>query len=365
MRSCVSIMLKPVSGMCNMRCSYCFYADETGKREVPNYGLMSEATLEHILEKTLKECSGWLTIAFQGGEPTLAGLGFYRNMTEIVRRCNVNQCRVEYAFQTNGLLLDREWCRFFAEHRVLVGVSMDGMREIHDANRRDAAGRGTHARVQKRLELLKKHRVDFNILTVLTPEICDNYRAVYGYYRRNGWDYQQYIPCLDPIGEVRGGHPWSLTPEHYRNYLFTAFDCWFRDLQAGRKSYHGYFDNLLLLLNRQPPTVCGMSGTCGMEYVVEADGSVYPCDFYMLDAYRIGNFNEDSLGEMDTRRKKIGFIEESMIPAPQCRECRWGQLCRGGCRRDRDFFTGRLQKNYYCEVYQEFFAAAYPGLIEA
>lgn len=358
----LNIMLKPASGLCNLRCKYCFYADETGKREVESYGIMSLATLKNVLTKALAQTGSCCTIAFQGGEPTLAGLDFFKAAVEIAKTENRNHCRIQFALQTNGTLLDEDWCRFFAENHFLVGISLDGTRELHDQNRVDAQGNGTYKRVVSAIHLLEEHHVDFNILTVLTGGVCWSFRKVYQHYDRNGWDYQQFIPCLDPIGEARGGYPWSLTPERYGQYLKTAFDCWYADAMAGKKKYHRYFDNLLLMMSGQPPEACGMGGRCGMQYVVEADGSVYPCDFYMLDEYRLGNLNEVDFAALDEQRKHLGFIEESTHPAPECRSCQWKYLCRGGCRRDRDYFEQGLGKNYYCQAYREFFPYAYPRL---
>lgn len=353
-------MLKPASGLCNLRCKYCFYADETSKREVKNHGIMSEETLYHVIQKVLANVSGMCTIAFQGGEPTLAGLDFFKKAVVFSKELNVNHCRIHFAIQTNGTLLDDAWCAFFKENSFLVGVSLDGIKETHDANRIDAEGKGTYGKVIAGIRLLEKHGVDFNILTVLTSANCRSFRKIYQNYKNNGWDYQQYIPCLDPLGEERGKYPWSLTPERYELYLKTAFDCWYQDAMAGNKKYHRYFDNLLLMMDGQPPEACGMAGHCTMQYVVEADGSVYPCDFYMLDNYLLGNFNKDSIEYMDRRREEIQFITQSIRVDDQCKKCRWYHLCRGGCRRDRDYFESGISKNYFCPAHQSFFEYAYP-----
>ena len=282
-------MIKPASAICNMRCKYCFYADETSKRAVASYGIMSFNTLYSVLEKVLSKATKSCVIVFQGGEPTLAGLPFFRKAINICKEKNVNHCNISFAIQTNGLLIDDEWCEFFAENHFLVGISLDGPKELHDANRPDTVGKGTYSRVMHALQLLKSHGVDTNILTVVTADTAKNYRKAYNFFVRSGLDYQQYIPCLDPLDEPRGQQPWSLTPERFEQYLKASFDCWYQDAMRGRKRYHRYFDNLLLMLNGQPPEACGMLGTCGMQYVVEADGSVYPCDFYMLDQYKLGN----------------------------------------------------------------------------
>ena len=360
----IQVMLKPASGMCNLRCRYCFYADEAEKRSTASYGMMSTETLEAVLRQVLAAAGRSCSILFQGGEPTLAGLPFFEEAVRMSRRLNRSGCRVFFALQTNGLLIDEDWCRFLAENHFLVGVSLDGTKDIHDANRIDAAGKGSYSRVMHALQLLKNHGVDTNILTVVTAHTARNYQKIYGFFARNGFTYQQYIPCLDPLGEERGQQPWSLRPDQFEQYLKTAFDCWYRDAMAGHKKYHGYFDNLLLMLNGQSPGTCGMLGRCARQYVVEADGSVYPCDFYVLDRYRLGDLRTDTVAQIDARRQELGFIEESADVAEECRGCRWKNLCRGGCRRDRDFFAGGIQKNYYCTAYQAFLTYAYPRLAE-
>ena len=356
------VMIKPASGLCNLRCKYCFYADETSKREVKSYGIMSEQTLRNVLQKVLANVTDSCTIAFQGGEPTLAGLDFFRKCVTLTKEFNVNHCRIDFALQTNGTLLDEEWCAFFRENKFLIGISLDGTKETHDENRVDVEGNGTYGKVLSGIRLLEKHGVDFNILTVLTSGNCRSFRKIYQHYKRNGWDYQQYIPCLDPLDEQRGGHPWSLSPERFEQYLKTAFDCWYQDAMEGNKKYHRYFDNLLLMMNGQPPEACGMGGRCTMQYVVEADGSVYPCDFYMLDEHRLGNLNTDSIEKLNARRADMCFIEKSAAPYPDCLQCQWKALCRGGCRRDRDYFDQGLGKNYYCSAYKAFFEYAFPRL---
>lgn len=363
MRS-MTVMLKPASSLCNMRCRYCFYADEAAKREIPSYGLMSADTLGAVLEKVLAEATHSCTIAFQGGEPTLAGLPFFRRAVELCKEKNIHHCAISFAIQTNGLLIDRAWCEFFAQNHFLVGVSLDGPKDLHDANRPDAEGRGTYNRVLHALQLLGSCGVETNILTVVTAETAQNYRRAYRFFTRSGFDYQQYIPCLDPLGELRGQQPWSLTPERFEQYLKTAFDCWYQDAMRGQKRYHRYFDNLLLMLDGQPPEACGMLGRCGMQYVVEADGSVYPCDFYMLDACCLGNLNTDTIAQIDAKRKEIGFVEQSLQTDPECQTCPWLRLCWGGCRRDRDDGQGGVGRNYYCTAYKHFFEYAWPRLGE-
>ena len=358
----ISVLIKPASGLCNMHCRYCFYRDETEKRTVAGFGIMPEATLRAVLEKLLAYAQGSCTLAFQGGEPTLAGLDFFQKAVMFARELNVNRSELHFALQTNGLLLDDAWCAFLAEQKFLVGLSLDGPKALHDLNRKDARGEGTYARVRRAAQLLKKHNVDFNILSVITANTCRDYRQVHAFFSEAGLRYRQGIPCLDPLGEPRGKQPWSLTPAGYERYLKAAFDCWYEDEMRGKPTYHRWFENLLMLLAGQPPEACGMLGVCGRQYVVEADGGVYPCDFYVLDEYRLGSLCTDTLEQIEEKRAALGFIEQSPCRARECESCRWLSLCRGGCRRDRDYFEAGLNLNYYCGAYKGFFAHAYERL---
>lgn len=215
MRS-VHLLIKPASGMCNMRCQYCFYADETSKRETPNYGIMSRQTISAVLEHALEAVDAECTIAFQGGEPTLAGLDFFRFAVAEAKEKNRNYARLHFAIQTNGLAIDNDWAAFFAENHFLVGVSLDGTKEVHDCNRIDAARKGTFGRVVHAIEIMERHGVDYNILTVITKNTVRSYRAIHSFFKKKGFRYQQFIPCLDPLEEERGGKNWSLTPEFFR-----------------------------------------------------------------------------------------------------------------------------------------------------
>lgn len=360
----LSLLIKPASGLCNLRCRYCFYADEMCKREVPSYGVMSEETLALVLEKAFAYADGRVTLAFQGGEPTLAGLDFFRSVVKLTKKNNVRGLPVQYALQTNGVLLDEDWAQFLGENHFLVGVSLDGDRELHNHNRVGVDGKGSFDTVMERIELLKRSQVDFNILTVVTAWTSGSIGKIYRFFQKNDLPYQQYIPCLDPIQEERGQADYSLTPKKYGHFLKTLFDNWYRDVKAGKFVYNRYFENLLGMLLGCPPESCGMAGQCSQQNVVEADGSVYPCDFYVLDEYCLGNLRTDSFAAIHRRREEIGFIERSRQIHPDCVACQWLEICRGGCRRDREQPDGSLGRNYFCSAYQEFFSYAMPRLEE-
>lgn len=362
----LSLLIKPASGSCNMRCRYCFYADELDNREIRSYGKMSVDTMHTIVDKAMEYGDYECTIAFQGGEPTLAGLDFYRDLVAYVTAHeNPKKLKIHYALQTNGYLINEEWAAFLGENHFLVGVSLDGLKEIHDRYRLDAAGKGTYQRVISAIRLLEKHQVEYNILTVVTAATARNGQKIYNYFKKNHFGYQQYIECLDPIGEEPGQHEYSLTPEKYGEFLKSMFDAWYLDMRSGTYVYNRYFENLMMIMAGQQPESCNMRGVCGKQWVFEADGSVYPCDFYALDQWRLGNIQENSFEEMDEKRDGLGFIQWSMRQQEDCQKCRWFGLCRNGCRRNREPVTAEhTNRNYFCKSYQMFFEYAYPRLEE-
>jgi len=348
-----------------MRCQYCFYKDETENRTTACYGVMNTVTLENVVRKGLETAGHQCTFAFQGGEPTLAGLDFYRGLTEIVNRYNTRRLQVQYTIQTNGYGIDKEWAVFLAENRFLVGLSLDGTKDLHDLYRKDTQGKGTFSKVMRAVQLFNHCRVEFNILTTVTDQTAKCIGRIYGFFDRNNIVFQQYIPCLDPLYKEHGKQPYSLTPEVYGKFLCSLFDLWYSSFIRGKKVSIRYFDNLLQMMMGYPPESCGISGKCSRQIVVEADGSVYPCDFYALDLYRLGNLNDNSLQEIELKRDSLGFIGASRQVSPQCRECRWYPLCRGGCRRNREPGNGgELTLNYFCLAYKCFLDYSYPRLIE-
>ncbi|MFI3207941.1 MAG: anaerobic sulfatase maturase [Eubacteriales bacterium] len=357
----LSLLIKPASGNCNMRCKYCFYVDEMNNRSVQNLGIMTEETLYNVLKTAFDSVEKNLSIAFQGGEPTLAGFPYFQKVVELVKELNTNQIEINYAIQTNGYILDDTWAMFFKEHKFLVGISLDGNKEVHDKYRIDARGEGTFDRVMASIDLLKKYEVDFNILTVVHADTTKSVNQMYNFFKRNDFGYQQYIECLDPIGEVPGGQEYSLTPEKYGEFLIALFKKFYRDLSEGKYVYIRYFENLVGILLRHQPESCAMQGRCGEYLTIEADGSAYPCDFYVLDEWKLGNFNTDTIEQMEQKRKELEFVEHSMPVPDECKECKWYPLCRNACRRNCEpTSTSHRGVNYFCKSYKMFFEYAYP-----
>jgi uncharacterized protein len=352
----IQLLIKPASGSCNLRCKYCFYHDEMQNREKQNYGFMSLETLEEIVKKTLTYSEHQCDFIFQGGEPTLVGLDFYKKLLEFEHKYNIHNVKVMNSIQTNGYQLGEEWAEFFAANNFLVGVSLDGIKYTHDAYRENSMGTGSFGEIMKTLELFDKKGVDYNILTVVNRRTAERITRIYEFYKKNNWKYQQYIACLDPLGEPKGSREYSLTPEIYGEFLVNLFDLWYLDLCKGEQPYIRQFENYISLLMGYPPESCDMKGCCSIQHVVEADGSVYPCDFYVMDEYKIGNFLKDSIEEMGNRGLESEFVEASLNRPEECKTCKYAYLCRGGCRRNRQIDeAGHLGLNYFCSSYKYFF----------
>lgn len=355
----LSILMKPASGNCNLRCKYCFYHSVTEIREVENYGMMKLDTLETIVKKALQFADRFCTFAFQGGEPTLAGLDFYKKLIEYQKLYNTKKVQVQNAIQTNGIVINDEWAKFLADNNFLVGISLDGPKDIHDLIRFDAGGSGTFTRVMNTLSLFNKYKVEYNILCVVNLYVARHINKVYNFFKKNGFKYLQFIPCLDPLNEQPGGYDYSLAPERYTGFLKNLFDQWYQDIMKGNVISIRYFDNLVGMFMGMRPEACGMSGVCNCQFVIEADGGVYPCDFYVIDEWYLGNIKDLGFEELKFSENGKRFVEVSKYMDPKCEGCKWLNLCRGGCRRSREpFVDGRPVLNYYCSSYEEFFEYA-------
>ena len=359
----VSLLIKPASSSCNLRCAYCFYHDVSKKREIKNYGMMAHDVLETLVKRAFDEAEGKLAFAFQGGEPTLAGLDFYRAFIELVKKYDRKRAEVSFAIQTNGVLLDDEWAAFLHENHFLVGLSIDGYKDLHDMNRADGKGKGSFQQGMRAAELMTKRKVDFNILCVVNRLTARHVDKVYSFYKKCGFRWLQFIPCLDDIGENRGGNQYSLTPALYEQFLNTLFDRWYADFMANDGVSVRHFDNWVTMMLGHPAESCSMNGVCASYFVVEADGSVYPCDFYVLDDWKLGNVVADSFAEMRASARAEQFIRESVPVHEKCQECECFQLCRGGCKRDREKNAdGMPGLNYFCEAHKGFFRYALPRM---
>lgn len=349
-------MIKPASASCNMNCRYCFYYDVSDNRAVKNFGMMDLDTLETIVIKALNTGSKHVTFAFQGGEPTLVGLDFYKKLIEFVNKHNLFRTIVSYAIQTNGYAIDANWAEFFSTNKFLVGISLDGPKEIHNKYRLDHNNKDTFNKVMKSIQILKKHKVDFNILSVVNKAVATHPVKVYNFFKKNNLKYLQFIPCLDPFDQEEPS-PYALTPKDYGDFLKKLLDLWYADVSKGEIISIRYFDNLLSMMAGYPPESCDMNGICSVIPIIEADGSVYPCDFYVLDEWKLGNINDSNFNELISSEKGQAFIETSKEKNADCAVCDVRNICRGGCRRHR-----QDKLNYFCESYKIFYPYAYPKL---
>ncbi len=355
------MLIKPSSSACNLRCRYCFYEDVAANRENRSFGNMSEETLEALVRDAFENMPEKISLAFQGGEPMLRGLPFYKRLIELEKKYSTPGIPIEHSIQTNGTLIDDEWAKFFSKNRFLVGLSLDGTKDLHDLYRKNASGKATWQTVKRALETLQRHGAQVNVLCVITGQAARSAQAVYGSIKKLGVSYIQFIPCLDPIGEERGKRKFSLTPERYENFLKALFDMWYRDWEKGSYTSVRLFDDYVHLLCGLPAGNCATSGKCGQYFVVEGDGSTYPCDFYVLDKWKMGQIGKDTLMDLKKSEKAKRFIAEGEDSPEGCAECRWQKLCTGGCRRDRLLRDG-VKVNYYCSAFKNFFEYAHKRL---
>lgn len=357
----LNLLIKPVSSLCNMRCRYCFYCDVADNRAVASYGRMTDETIERLIQRAFEFAEGSCGFAFQGGEPTLAGADFYRKFVSLVERYNEKRVRVSYAVQTNGYDVSNELCEIFAKYKFLAGISLDGTSALHDANRIDAQGEGTFRRVNDAIRKFERYGIDYNILCVVTENVAKNIGKVYNYFRSRKFGYIQFIKHIDGFGDESSPSVYSLSPKRYASFLKTAFGYYYEDFMKGEYRSVRQFDNFVMLAMGKRPECCGMNGVCPNNMIVEADGGAYPCDFYVIDPWRMGNIHTSSLRELFDSPVAQTFIAQSRSVDEKCKTCRYWGLCRGGCRRYREpFGENGLRLNKYCESYLEFFDYAAP-----
>lgn len=361
-----NILIKPASSACNINCSYCFYKDIACNRENAFEGMMSLKDMEKIISAAMEYAEGSCSFAFQGGEPTLAGLDFYQNVIRLQKHYAKPGVTIHNSIQTNGLVIDDAWAKFFSQNHFLVGISLDGPAELHNLNRKDIHNRGTWNRVMRTIQLFNKYQVDYNVLCVVTGQNARSVQKIYQFYKKQGFRWLQFIPCLEPLGQNRGAEKYHLSCQAYGNFLITLFDLWYEDLKHGTYISIRHLDNWLSMLMGNPPESCGMSGQCAIQFVVEGNGGVYPCDFYVLDEWCLGKIGETPFQEMLSCENAKRFCQSSCRIPEVCKACPVYPICRNGCRRDR-LLTEEAQpdRNYYCEAYRRFFMERYQELSNA
>ena len=345
-----TLLIKPVGSRCNLNCSYCFYV---GTDEHLGGHRPAVMPLE-VLERTVKDylSYGFPTSAFtwQGGEPTLAGLDFYKQAVEFQIAHGRGNQAVANALQTNGILVDDRWAEFLAEYRFLVGLSLDGPQEVHDHYRRDHRGRPTFVKVMAAAELLRRNRVEFNILTMITDQSERRGKEIYHFLVGEGFRHLQFIPCAeyDPVsGEPA---PQNVSPRGYGQFLCDVFDEWHAQ-DVGRVSVRT-FEALVARMAGVPElSLCNLGKVCDHYLVVEKDGGVFPCDFFVARDYLLGNLMDKSLAELYLSDRERSFAHLKADLPTNCRACRHLKICYGGCPKDRLTAGGGKfgRPSYLCE----------------
>lgn len=350
-------MIKPSSASCNLRCRYCFYMDESKNRDVPSHGLMNEEMMKILIERIVEylDGSGVANISFQGGEPTLAGIGYFRNFVEEIKKHP--DIETHYSIQTNGTLIDDAFAAFFKENSFLVGVSLDGYEENMNRFRIGPSIDNVYEKVMEGIEILRRHDVDFNVLTVVTRDLAQHPRQLFEFYLSENFEYIQLIPCLPAFGIEDDGM--SLTPELYASFYKSFFKSWKKSYLKGRYINVNLFENIIAMLQGYYPYQCGMLGRCAPQQVVESNGDVFPCDFYCLDEYRMGNLKDASFEELRRSDGVKKLMAGSDCEKPVCMSCRFRKICHGGCQRQNICYL----KDDVCS-YQELLSEIVPELYE-
>lgn len=355
-----SILIKPASAICNLDCEYCFYLDRgSDPYTQAQERRMTLETLEHLVDGYLFYSYPHATFAFQGGEPTLAGLEFFHTLVELQKRYGRSGQSVANTIQTNGIVIDQAWCELFRDYNFLIGLSLDGPADVHDRYRFNKAGHPTWAKVVEAAELLRSQRVEFNILCVVSKANVSRAREVYRFFRKLGVEYVQFIPLAEfyPDGTPM---PFTISADEYGRFLCEIFDLWWPERQQmGIR----FFDNVAEAVGGHKPSSCTMHKSCDSYVVVEYNGDVYPCDFFVESAWKLGNIALDSWAEIARRQRRQSFAAKKAVPNAECTVCEYRDICHGGCpklRHGQHKNFGDL--DWFCGAYKKIFAKALPPI---
>ena len=368
----IYVMAKSVGAACNLHCSYCYYLEKSRLYNGATQ-LMSDDILELFIREYIKcQTTPEVLFIWHGGEPLLRSVSFYERVVELQQRYAGDR-RVDNCIQTNATLLDDEWCKFLGNNNFLVGVSIDGPKNMHDAMRKTYGGDSSFRDVVRGIRLLEKHRVEWNAMATVNAINVAHPKEFYRFFRDElGCRYLQFTPVVERIsadsdmprlmhGRELGGDvtPYSVTAEEWGRFLCAVFDEWVR-ADVG-SLFVQLFDSTLANWVGAPAGVCTMSRYCGHTAVVEHNGDVYSCDHFVFPEYRLGNIKDSSLIDMmyGTKQRAFGASKQASLPR-QCRECRYQFACWGECPRNRFIATadGEPGLNYLCEGYYAFFSHA-------
>ncbi|WP_261193296.1 anaerobic sulfatase maturase [Pseudoruegeria sp. SHC-113] len=367
-------MTKPMGPRCNIDCKYCYYLEKEGLYPSEKKFRMSEDMLEHyvraLIETSRKAGMKEVAFAWQGGEPTLLGLPFFERAVELQRTHCPDGIQISNSIQTNGILLDDDWARFLARENFLVGLSVDGPKSVHDRYRVDRQGRPTFDKVMQGGEILRRHRVEFNILCTVHRGNAGKGKTVYRFLRELGSPHIQFIPIVERAGshgglaaapQIDAAHAneittWSVSPRAYGKFLCDIFDIWYRQ-DIGRV-FVQFFETQIGLWSGGLASLCVFAETCGNALAMEHNGDLYACDHFVYPEYKLGNIGKAPMDELvwSERAKAFGAAKKETLTT-QCQTCKFRFACNGGCPKHRLIASkdGEAGHNYFCESYTMFF----------
>ena len=336
-----SLLIKPTSADCNMNCRYCFYLKKSSLYPKIKVHRMSEITLEKLISSYMKTSQGCYNFGWQGGEPTLMGVYFYIKVVELQKRYGKSGAFVSNGLQTNATLIDEDFARLFAKYHFLLGVSLDGPQYIHDYYRKYSGGDGTFKKVMKGIEILKKSNVDFNILVLVNDLNVKKAAEVYQFMLENSFYFQQYIPCVefDSRGNIE---PFSVTGEQWGGFLIELFNQWYP--KDTHKVSIRIFDSIINQLVYGKATICHMENNCSQYLVVEYNGDVYPCDFFVQQDLKLGNIFKNSWEEINDSPVYFKFGNAKSEYSFICSSCQYLNLCWGDCLKHRAYGSNSFKK---------------------
>lgn len=349
------VMLKPVGALCNLRCKYCYYLEKKDLYPEERKFVMNEALLERFVQQYIEsQTMNEIMFTWHGGETLMRNISFYKKALELQQKYGRGRTIVN-SLQTNGTLLNDDWCHFLRENNFLVGISIDGPQEFHDKYRRTADGRPSFHKVMRGVNLLKKHNVDFNILAVVNDYNVDYPLEFYNFFKEIESQFIQFSPIVErmPDGSIA---PWSVDAEKWGDFLIAVFNEWVK--QDVGQYYVQYFDSALANWYGEKPGVCIFAKHCGHAGVMEFNGDVFSCDHLVYPEYKLGNIYNKTLTEMmySDQQMKFGTDKYDKLPS-QCKKCRYEFACHGECPKNRIVETedGEPGLNYLCKGYYKFF----------
>ena len=359
-----TLLIKPSGSDCNVDCKYCFY-----KCRPAEVGYGRQRMRVEVLEKLVKDYMGlrfqMSGFAWQGGEPTLMGLDFYKTAVELQKKYGITGQEVGNSLQTNAVLLnDAKWCEFLRENKFLVGVSIDGPKELHDHYRLDLGGHGTWDRVMASIDRMREFNVEYNTLTLINNLTAEHADEIFDFLTELGIRYLQFIPCVEVDPQTGEIAEFSVTPKQYGDFMCRIFDRW---IEFGpQKLSVRDFDSILAYCAGGRHTICTFDRQCSQYIVIEHTGDVFPCDFFVEPKWRLGNIFETPIEQLAACAKKKAFARKKSNLANKCLVCRHLAVCRGGCMKDRAPFDKENygRESYFCESYRQFFDYALPRFMQ-